>query len=56
MENRKDLDKYYVEIRRCIICKQKYGNDTDKDDGICPICQTRLHKRGRKKKDVSQDC
>ena len=41
-ERRKDLEKYYKKIRKCSICKKKYGDNTNSRDRTCPICAIKL--------------
>ena len=44
-QRRENLHKYFKVIKKCIICRQSYGTDLDKEfdgKGICPICLGRI--------------
>ena len=45
MENdQEDLKKYYKEVKRCKIktCKRWYGSNQPEDNGICPVCCSKI--------------
>lgn len=47
---RKDLKKYYKEVKVCILCKKEYGNDYGKSENkICPECLIKLQKENKAK-------
>ena len=44
-----DLEKYYKRKIECSKCSNVYGSDSPVDNGLCPLCCDKDHKRGGKK-------
>jgi len=38
----RDLKKYFNHTKECVKCKNIYGTDTNKDNGLCPVCDKML--------------
>lgn len=42
----KGINLYFKKIVSCRACKREFGSDLKQDDGLCPICYSKLLKRG----------